>query len=347
MREVDIPVSSGYKVLIGSGLLSKLGQETAKTAGNAKYCIVTDENVAPLYLEKTLTSLRSTGAEVLRFVFPCGEKNKTTATVLRILEFLADNHFTRSDVLVALGGGIVGDVTGFAASVYQRGIRFVSVPTTVLSAVDSSVGGKTGVNLGGLKNQVGTFWQPSLVLCDTDTFSTLPDEQFASGMAEVVKYAAIFSEKFGEKLLADFVLPDVIAECVEFKRSVVVRDERDTGLRQLLNLGHTFGHAVEKISDNFYFHGQAVAIGMVMAFNVAVKLGVCPESETAKLVQLLRKFGLPRSAGFSRDEMLSAMQSDKKRSGAKINLVLPRKFGECFIYTTDMSALPDIISYAM
>ncbi len=347
MREVIISVSVTYRALTGNGLLSELGERVFGNVGNRRYCVISDDNVAPIYMSRALESLSKAGLDACSYVFPSGEKHKTLETVAGILDFLAKEHFTRSDALIALGGGIVGDVTGFVSSVYQRGIRFVSVPTTVLSAVDSSVGGKTGVNLGGLKNQVGTFWQPSLVLCDPETFRTLPSEQFASGMAEVIKYAALFSEKFGDRLLSDFNTEDVIAECIEFKRRVVSEDERDTGVRQLLNLGHTFGHAVEKISDNYYCHGQAVDIGMVMAFKAAVKLGVCPAGETEKLTALLTKFGLPLTAGFSEKEMLDAMQSDKKRLGGRISLVLPHRFGECFLYETDMSQLPSIVAAAL
>ena len=343
MKKVRVECSGCYDILIGRGILKNAGELLGESFSGKRFCIITDDNVEKIYLDTLKASLAAYGFVADSFVFPHGEKHKTMATVEKIMELLAEKHYTRSDMLVALGGGIVGDVTGFAAAIYQRGIGFVQIPTTVLSAVDSSVGGKTGVNLGGLKNQVGAFWQPSLVICDPDTFASLPKTEYASGMAEVVKYAAICRASLGEKIENGTDIEEIIAECVSIKRDIVQRDERDTGERQLLNLGHTFGHAVEKTTDNAYGHGQAVAIGMMMAFRAATALGICPAGEIERLERLLKACSLPLDCPTSYDALLAAMQSDKKRAGSKITLVLPRSFGDTVLYKTDMTALADIL----
>ncbi len=347
MKKVSVCCSASYDILIKRGILADAGEMISDTFDGKRFCIVTDDNVAKLYLRPLCDALALNGVACESFVFPNGEKNKTMQTVERIMEFLSEKKFTRSDMLIALGGGIVGDVTGFAAAIYQRGIEFIQIPTTVLAAVDSSVGGKTGVNLGGLKNQVGCFWQPSLVICDPECFKTLPKTEYASGMAEVIKYAAICKKELGDDILADEDIAEIIAQCVRIKRDIVQCDERDTGKRQLLNLGHTFGHAVEKATDNAFTHGQAVAIGTVMAFRAAEKLGICPAGEIEKVKKLCASQNLPIKSGCSFDDLWTAMQSDKKRMGGKITLVLPRSFGDTILYKTDMSALAEILSYAI
>ena len=347
MTKVEVSCSRNYDILIGSGLLSTVGDELEQRFNGRRVCIISDDNVAPIYMDPLKSSLSEHGIQSEGFVFHHGEKHKTMQTVEEIMLFLAEKRYTRSDMLIALGGGIVGDVTGFAAAIYQRGIEFVQIPTTLLAAVDSSVGGKTGVNLGGLKNQVGAFWQPSLVLCDTETFGTLPNAEYAAGMAEVIKYAAICRPELEAMLLSYADIESVIAECVSIKRDIVNKDERDTGVRQLLNLGHTFGHAVEKATDNAFNHGQAVAIGTVMAFRAAEKMGFCKDGEHERVIALCKKYSLPISGGCSAEALLDAMQSDKKRLGGKITLVLPRSFGDTVLYKTDMSALGGILSLAL
>lgn len=347
MKTLDVSCSRDYTIYIGSGLFSRAGHLIKEKFSGKKVCVVTDENVAELYLADFESELDAAGVTHESFVFSPGEHNKTLATVEQILCFLNEKSFTRSDILVALGGGITGDITGFAASVYLRGLEFVQIPTTLLAAVDSSVGGKTGVNLGGLKNQVGTFWQPSAVICDPILFDTLPKTELASGMAEVIKYAAICDPSLGAKLCKEYDMTEMIYECVKIKRDIVSNDERDTGRRQLLNLGHTFGHGIEKVSDNSYTHGQAVAIGTVMAFRAAEKMGICEEGEAEKAKLLLSAYSLPTECPFNPYNLLFAMQSDKKRAGEKITLVLPRSFGDCILYRTDMSALPEILGYAL
>lgn len=343
MKKVNVACSKNYDVLIEDGLLASAGEILSEKFSGKRFCVITDDNVSAIYLDGFKKELSDHGICCESFVFGHGEKNKTMQTVECILAFLAEKHFTRSDMLIALGGGIVGDVTGFAAAIYQRGISFVQVPTTLLAAVDSSVGGKTGVNLGGLKNQIGAFWQPSLVICDPQAFKTLPAVEFSSGMAEVIKYAAICRSSLGEDIKSGADIADIIAQCVEIKRDIVQKDERDTGLRQLLNLGHTFGHAIEKVSANAYTHGQAVAIGTVMAFRTAEAFGHCREGEYKTVEELCRLYSLPTRCEFSADELYDAMRSDKKRDGMEITLVLPKSFGNSALYETKMSVLKELL----
>lgn len=340
MNEIRVSCQRAYSVLIGRGALGGLASLVKDHAKADKYCIISDDNVAPLYADRVGEQLALTGAEVYRYVFPHGEGNKTLDTVGGILEYLATAHFTRSDCLVALGGGIVGDVCGFAASVYMRGIRFIQIPTTLLAAVDSSVGGKTGVNLGGLKNQVGAFWQPSLVVCDPETFATLPADEYRNGMAEVIKYAAICDPRMVDILSGE--VSDIIARCVSIKSDIVSRDEHDHGERMLLNYGHTFGHAVEFVSEERIPHGMAVAIGMMTACRAAEMLGIAERGTADATARVLSEHGLPLCVeGYSADELYSAMLNDKKRAGGEVTLVLPERFGKCVLKKVKLEYVRD------
>ena len=260
-----------------------------------------------------------------------------------LLDFLAAHRLSRSDLIVALGGGVTGDLAGFAAATYQRGIPFVQVPTTLLAAVDSSVGGKTAVNLASGKNQVGCFYQPSLVLCDPDTLRTLPPEEYRNGCAEVIKYAVLRSEPFFDALRAEPVsaqVEHVIATCVSMKRDLVAADEFDRGSRQLLNLGHSFGHAVEKCSDYAVPHGCGVAIGMAIIARAAAKRGICTDDTCAQILALLRKYGLPTETAFTRDALTDAARSDKKIADGKLHLIVPERIGRCRIETIPAVDIP-------
>ena len=346
MTTIEVNASKHYTVEIGSGLLPGLGPRIAALGGAQRVCIVSDSNVWPLYGAAADASLHAAGLETCAFVFPAGESSKNGATYLELLNFLAENRLSRSDLLVALGGGVVGDLTGFAAATYQRGIRFVQVPTTVLAAVDSSVGGKTAIDLPAGKNLAGAFCQPSLVLCDIDCLSTLPDDIFRDGCAEVIKTAILFDEKLFMELVRDGLKFDrerVIAACVAHKRDMVVADEFDRGQRNLLNLGHTFGHAVEKLSDFTLSHGKAVAIGTAMAARAAVSLGLTDQGTATRIMWLLEKFGLPIFTHHSAEALANAALSDKKRSGDTVKLILPKAVGECSIVPTPVSKLESII----
>lgn len=346
MTTVEVSASKRYQVEIGSGLLPELGQRVASLGNVKKVCIVSDSNVWPLYGAAADASLHASGLETCAFVFPAGESSKNGETFLQLLNFLAENRLTRSDMLVALGGGVVGDLTGFAAACYLRGVAFVQVPTTLLAAVDSSVGGKTAIDLGPGKNLAGAFWQPSLVLCDIDTLDTLPEEIFRDGCAEVIKTAILFDGQLFMELVRSGIRFDresVIAACVAHKRDIVAVDEFDRGQRNLLNLGHTFGHAVELLSDFSLSHGRAVAIGTAMAARASVQLGICDQGTATRIQWLLEKFGLPVFTHNTASEILEAVLSDKKRSGDRINLILPRSVGECIIAPTAVSELESIL----
>ena len=346
MTAIEVKASKTYSVEIGAGLLPELGRKTAALGGVKRVCIVSDSNVWPLYGAAADTSLHLAGLETCAFVFPAGEQSKNGGTFLELLNFLAENHLSRSDVLVALGGGVVGDLTGFAAACYQRGIRFIQVPTTVLAAVDSSVGGKTAIDLAAGKNLAGAFWQPSFVLCDVNTLATLPAEIFRDGCAEVIKTAVLFDEPLFMELVRDglgFDWERVIAACVAHKRDIVAADEFDRGQRNLLNLGHTFGHAVEKLSDFTLSHGKSVAIGTAMAARAAVGLGVTDQGTATRILRLLERFGLPIFTHYSAAALCSAALSDKKRSGDTVNLILPEKIGKCAIHPTPVSDLEAVI----
>ena len=301
MTTIEVNASKHYTVEIGSGLLAGLGPRLAALGGAQKVCIVSDSNVWPLYGAAADASLYAAGLETCAFIFPAGESSKNGATYLELLNFLAENHLSRTDILVALGGGVVGDLTGFAAATYQRGIRFVQVPTTVLAAVDSSVGGKTAI------------------LFDEPLFMEL----VRSGL--------------------NFDREAVIAACVRHKRDIVVADEFDRGQRNLLNLGHTFGHAVETLSDFTLSHGKAVAIGTALAARCAVSLGLADQGTATRIMWLLEKFGLPIFTHYSSKALANAALSDKKRSGDSVKLILPKAVGRCAIFPTPIRELESII----
>ena len=346
MKTVPINASKSYSVLIGSGLLADLGARVKDIAGVCKAAIVSDSNVHPLYGQKVSDSLEKAGFQIVTFVFPAGESSKNGDTYLKLLNFLAENHLTRTDCLIALGGGVVGDLTGFAAATYLRGISYIQVPTTLLAAVDSSVGGKTAIDLTAGKNLCGAFYQPSLVLCDTDTLNTLPDDIFRDGCAEVIKYGVLYDEALFNQLAQtglDFPREDVIARCVQWKRDVVIQDEFDRGQRQKLNLGHTIGHGVEAHSGFMTSHGKAVAIGMAIVSRAAAAMGKCPPSVSHRICQVIRQFGLPTHTDFTARQLYNAALSDKKRSGQTVNLIVPTDIGNCIIQPTAVHDLQSFI----
>ena len=346
MKTVTVNASRNYDILIGSGLLSQLGRRVNACCHASKACIVSDSNVFPLYGEAAANSLLDAGFEVSHFVFCAGEESKNATVYLELLNFLAQNQLTRTDCLIALGGGVVGDLTGFAAATYLRGIPFVQVPTTLLAAVDSSVGGKTAIDLPAGKNLCGAFCQPHLVLCDIDTLDTLPREIYLDGCAEVIKYGILYDSAFFDYLTRigpDFDREAVIARCVELKRNVVAEDEFDTGVRMKLNLGHTFGHGIEAKSRFAISHGKSVAIGMAMAARAAQKMGLCSEETENQILDILNFFSLPIHTDYSYNELFTYTLSDKKRSGGSINLILPAAIGDCRIIPTPVTELKSLI----
>ncbi len=340
MKTVTVSASKTYEIKIGPGLLSTLPQEMEKLGKVRRVIVVSDSNVFPLYGEALAENLTQSGFLTGTFVFPAGEESKNLDTYGRLLDRLGTCQLSRSDIIVALGGGVVGDLAGFAAATYQRGIRYIQVPTTLLAAVDSSVGGKTAIDLPSGKNQAGAFWQPSLVLCDTDTLNTLPAEIFRDGCAEVIKYATLYDPAFFDYLEStgpDFDRESVIARCVELKRDVVMEDEFDTGGRMKLNLGHTFGHGIEASSSFTVSHGKAVAIG------TAIVSRACGCPDTPRILHILAQFGLPTETEFDAETLFSCALSDKKRSGSTVNLIIPRSIGNCEIVPTPVEELHSFI----
>ena len=332
MKTVHIDASKSYDVRIGRGLLDDCGRQIAERVRCASAAVVADDTVYALYGERVCASLEAAGIRTVCYVFPHGEKSKNLLEYAKILNFLAENRVTRADALIALGGGVTGDLGGFAAATYLRGIPFVQLPTTLLAAVDSSVGGKTAVDLPAGKNLAGAFYQPELVLCDLDTLNSLPREIFLDGCAEVIKYAVLGSRELFA-LLADIAAGNgregVRARCVEMKRGFVQGAELDRGARQMLNLGHTFGHAVEASSRFTLSHGKSVAIGMAMILRAACSRGLCSAETRDAVIALLQRYGLPTECPYPADMLLGALSADKKIFGTRLNLVVPTDIGAC------------------
>ena len=340
MTTIHIAASREYDVVIEPGLLTRLGTMAAELGLGRRAAVISDDAVFALYGAAAEKALTDAGFQVDHFLFPHGEQQKNLSTYGQVLNFLCDRRFTRSDFLLALRGGVVGDLAGFAAATYQRGIPYIQVPTTLLSMVDSSVGGKTAVDLEHGKNQAGCFYQPSLVLCDPSLLNTLPEREYRAGCAEIIKYAMLYSEDFLRELEKTPVREQferVISVCVGMKRDVVRGDEFDRGQRALLNLGHTVGHAVEACSGFTLLHGEGVAIGMA----IVSRASAC--ADTPRIVALLEQFGLPTRTDYSADDLFSYTLSDKKRSGGTVNLIIPRAIGDCAIVPTKVESLKSFI----
>ena len=342
MTRVAVKASRQYDILIGQGLSAQIGSQAKALFPKAeKAAVITDSQVEALYLEPVKQALEKVGFEAPVFSFPPGEVSKSGATYLSLLHWLTEQGLSRSDVIIALGGGVVGDVSGFAAATYLRGVPYVQMPTTLLAMVDSSIGGKTAINLTGGKNLAGTFYQPALVLCDTDALSTLPDTIYRDGLAEVIKYGMLGSRALLEALDSQkpLDLEQVIALCVTMKRDIVEQDEFDLGQRMLLNLGHTIGHAIERLSGYSISHGAAVSIGMAIDTRSAVRGGLCPPDCLHMLERLLSRFHLPNRTNFSSENIYHAALGDKKRSGEEITIPVPRTLGQSELKTISTDRL--------
>ena len=326
METINVKVQNPYDVLVGPGLLAQSGALIKDVDSRIqKLLIVSDSHVAKLYKDALAGVLREAGFEVFDFVFDAGEQSKNLETVGAILGVLAEKAFTRTDAVVALGGGVATDMAGFAASIFLRGIKVFQIPTSLLAQVDASVGGKTGVDLPEGKNLVGAFWQPSLVIADTKLLASLDDEIFTEGMAEVIKYAFIWDEDFYKKLLNRVTknspeLEKIVARCIQIKADVVSQDEHDNGLRQLLNFGHTIGHVIEARSNFTVSHGFAVAKGMER-----ISRGSPVHDE---LVQMLKLYELPCDDPISADQIMAGIMNDKKKRGSNITAVVVNKIGK-------------------
>lgn len=349
MKTVSVKVSQPYAVHIGAGLLAR-GAELIAAVTTARCCaLVTDSTVAPLYAGMVRETLENAGFCVHMFVLPAGEQHKTLSTCGELLSFFAQSGLTRTDFAIALGGGVVGDMTGFACAVYQRGIDFVQMPTTLLAACDASVGGKTAVDLPEGKNLAGAFHQPRMVLCDTDAFCTLPAAVYAEGMAEVVKHALIADRTLLDALTAPDTLSieELVRRNVEIKAQFVCADEREHGKRKLLNFGHTLGHAVERCSGYSISHGEAVAIGMVLVCRAAEKLGYSGAGTTDAVRALLRAASLPVECPFRAEELYAAAVGDKKRSGEHIDIVVLKELGRAETLRLTLAQLREFTEAAL
>lgn len=335
------------EIIIRRGALSELGSLMKKVGCAGKAALVTDSNVAPLYLQQAIAALESEGFEVCPYTVEAGESSKCISCYARLLGFLADSALTRSDTVVALGGGVVGDLAGFASATYMRGVKLVQVPTSLLACVDSSIGGKTGIDLEQGKNLVGAFWQPVLTLIDPDLLRSLPAGVYQDGLAEVIKYGAIRSDIFD---LLPYDLSEeeeVITRCVGLKRDIVSRDERDRGERQLLNFGHSFGHAFEKLSGYSLSHGRAVTAGMCAMARASYRLGLCREEVASRLIGMVHVLGLPAAAPYGAEEVYEAVLSDKKRAGERITLVMFYGIGDCRLVQYSMEELKHIVQLGL
>ena len=347
---ITVPVSLpgrsavNYDILICRGILPSVGERLSHLHKPCRVLLLTDDVVEALYADTVTASLSHAGFSVVRHVIPHGEASKSGENLLSLLEKMASEEMTRSDLLVSLGGGVVGDLGGFTAAVYQRGIPFVQIPTTLLAMVDASVGGKTAIDLKAGKNLCGAFHQPLLVLCDPNCLNTLSPAIWSDGMAEVIKYAMI-----SDSVLFDLLkkgasdMENVIRLCVEDKRALVEEDETDKGVRQLLNLGHTVGHAIEACSDFSISHGSAVAMGMVIITRAAVKTGVCKEDTLTALLALLQQYDLPTECPFTTEQLYAVAISDKKRAGGSITLAIPYGVADTRLVTVPVDALESYI----
>lgn len=346
MSIVTVTASKTYQIHIGSELIKNTGTYMKTLIKGNHVVIISDSNVWPIYGKCIADSIEHAGYSVLNYVIPAGENSKNTDNYLKILHYLAEMQITRADCILALGGGVVGDLAGFVAATYLRGISFVQIPTSLLAMVDSSVGGKTAIDLPAGKNLVGAFYQPDLVLCDLDTLNTLPHDIFIDGCAEIIKCGILFDAKLFfhlSQLGGQFDREYVIARCVELKRDIIVQDERDMGERQLLNLGHTIGHSIEANSHYSISHGKAVAIGTNLIAASAAASGMCDENTHRKIQQILLEFGLPVMTSYSAAELMDGALQDKKRSSDTISLILPKEIGKCVIYPYPIETLESFI----
>ena len=347
VKTLRVDTSRPYDIRIGFGLLDRVGELCRETLPRAqKLAVVTDSNVQPLYLERVTNSLKQAGFQVLSLTVPAGEGAKCAEQLVMLWEKLMEFGMTRTDVVAALGGGVVGDLAGFAAATLLRGVDYVQIPTTLLAQVDSSVGGKVAIDLHAGKNLAGAFWQPSLVLIDPDCLSTLSDRTFSDGMAEVIKYGCIRDRAFFDLLdrcggRAGVIehIEEVIYTCCDIKRKVVLADERDTGERMVLNFGHTIGHAFE-LAGNYetWTHGQGVAAGMNWAAQIGVGLGVTPDI-VEPIQTILEKYDLPIDIPCPWDTLTKAVLRDKKNLGGKINLIVLESLGHAIPYPVTFDQL--------
>lgn len=338
--KIRMDLKNAYDIEIGSKIIEKLNLFLKENYKNSKILIISDDLVYKIHKEKIIKELD--GFYYKEFIIKNGENSKSTENLIKILEFAAQNQYRRSDLIIAFGGGVVGDISGLVASLYLRGIDYISIPTTFLSAIDSSVGGKTAVNLKVGKNLCGTFYQPKKVFIDTDFLKTLSDHYFNDGLAEAIKYGMIKDKSIFDEISKENVsktyenLPSIIKKCLDIKKDVVKDDEKDFGIRQILNYGHTFAHAIEKNSNFEISHGHAVALGMkIMVKNFY-------ESFYDDFIKVLKKYNLDKEIDFDTEKILKVCMVDKKSRNDRINIIVVRNLGTCEILNIDLKDLRKI-----
>ena len=332
MRTFEVNCSKQYKVYYEKGLINRIKELLLNTFNGHNILIITDDNVDPLYSDIIYNQLINK-YNVNKFVLKHGEEAKNIDNLYQILTYLAQNQLKRNDLIIALGGGVIGDISGLSASLYMRGIEFVQIPTTLLAMVDASIGGKTAIDLPEGKNLVGSFYQPLIVICDPDIIRDLPEQIFNEGMAEVIKYNVINKNRIIEYVNNDQLfdkLDEVIEKCIEIKTDIVSKDEFEkTGLRKLLNAGHTFAHALENISNYSVSHGKAVGTGLVYEAALSNHLGYCDLDTVNQITKAVRKFDLLFEFDYSFDNIVDHMKMDKKNESNLISFILPEKIGKC------------------
>ena len=350
---IEINTDRKYDIHLKGGIINQVGLHLMRNHTSGKICIISDKNSNKYWGSSLQNSLQGMGFEVHSLVFPPGEKTKNFNNLEHIINYLAKHRFSRSDFLLALGGGVVGDLTGFAASIYMRGIDFYNIPTTLLSAVDSSVGGKTAINLVTGKNMAGTFWQPSGVFFDKQTLTTLPDKQIKNGLGEVIKAGVILDDSIISLMENNWPnkLPDITEELIyksiNVKKKIVQLDEREKGPRQTLNLGHTIGHALENLSRYKIPHGQGVSMGLLIMAKISERMGWANENMSYRLEHLYQRYDINVKCPFSPKAIAKEILADKKRRGDNITLAVPLKIGHCTLRNINVSEIQDLLKKGM
>ena len=335
MKTIKVDLGDrSYNIVIQRGIANAIGETVKNIFDGNRIAVITDANVNGLYGVTIINSLKNSGYNAERILLEPGEETKSFSTLVYIIKKLVGLGITRSDAVIALGGGVVGDIAGFAASIYLRGIRYIHVPTTLMAQVDSAIGGKTAIDLPEGKNLVGSIHQPTAVVTDPDLLATLPEKYIKDGISEIIKYGCIHDASLFEALENHhFQMDELVEKCCQIKKSYVERDEFDTGERMKLNFGHTLGHAIEKAGNYSEFtHGEAVAIGMHAITEISERKGLTQTGTAQRIKALLTKYGLPYKMPYPLTQLLPAMAHDKKNFAKSLNLVLLKKIGESFIY---------------
>lgn len=353
MKTIDVNTKDKkYKVIIQSNILNNIGEIISKQWNKKKIAIISDDTVGPLYQEKVSNLLKKSGFNIFNYQFKTGEQSKSLEEVKRVTKVLSKNHFNRDDGIIALGGGVTGDLSGFIASIYMRGINFIQIPTSLLSQVDSSVGGKTAIDMYGIKNIVGAFYQPDLVIIDPKTLLTLSKRNLIEGYGEIVKVALMEGKSLWKLVKGINSIKDILNNSEElsyfsilFKKNIVVQDEKENGKRQLLNFGHTIGHAIESMSDGKLMHGEAVSIGMVSISSIFEKKELSKKGITNIIKNRLDKVGLPTKSNLTKEKtLINKIKNDKKNHNGYLNIIYLKNIGEPVITKMSLDKIKELLN---